>query len=160
MILCCIKELNSLLESKINMWQEKKTLLLWSRALSMWRLPRPLTFQRVAKKGGFRATYFPKTVLPSTQPTSLLPSASYRPAATTKKISQNIYRRAPIESHRTVDDFQAPDRRCAHCPVVRTETNSDSHFTPVCKREAWRRKGAQHEGRPVLLSHGTHKEGL
>lgn len=29
-----------------------------------------------------------------------------------KKISQNIYRRAPTESHRTVDDFQAPDRRC------------------------------------------------
>lgn len=44
------------------------------------------------EKEGFRATYFLKTVLPSAEPASLLPSASYKaPAPPNKKFGQNMF---------------------------------------------------------------------
>lgn len=91
------------------------------------RLHRPLTFQHVVKKGGFRATYFLKTVLPSTEQ----PVCYRQPAAgPAPKCTNNISRWVPTgetpehlgtRSHRT----------CGVQPAMQLHTKKASPFGDV-----------------------------
>lgn len=120
-----------------------------------------LSHSSASQKRGFRATYFLKTVLPSTEPTILLPSASCRSAAKkyhpefvfvffifffyfTGELSPSDTEQPRTYRHRSLRWGQMTD--CGQ-----TRKHSDSHLFHFCETKTWRRINDKYEGRPVLF---------
>lgn len=111
----------------------------------MWRLHRPLTFQRVAKKGDLERLISLKL---SSQPQSQ-PVCSHQPdTGPHQKITQNIYRGIPTEKHRAAGGLftGTPDLQCANTQRWGWMNGGKK------KKKGWYRPGLQLTTRHLLVS--------
>lgn len=115
MSVCCIEELKTGKQKNTSVTKRREEKPAWTEAGALHVKAAPsshIPARRKKKEGGFRATYFLKTVLPSTEPASLRPSASHGPC--TKIHPQYFTGEFPTERRRAAEDLQAPDLQCTH----------------------------------------------